>query len=242
MTEQISANTNPTEQPEASAVDANAIQSADVSAEPTPSLTPELKQLLGRPPLLISEDETLYWKIFEQLAALVHPRDFVEWIYVKGFVDRHWETGWYRSAKIELLNLGRKHALADIARKLIDHKRGDYLAQVHRLSTNWFVDPKVREEFREILKLMRLTEDCIPAQALANNVDKYRVLEGLDAGATTRRDASLRALDRRRLELSPPGRTKEVGIMAIDKGADEPVTGGPSLVPQVESADGGDRS
>ena len=179
-----------------------------MSAEPTPSLTPELKQLLGKPPLLISEDDTLYWKIFDQLAALVRPSDFLECLYLKGFVDRQWETRWYGLAKTGLLNLGRKPAIAEIARKLIDRNRNDYLEQVDRFSTKWFVDPKVKQEFRELLKLMGLTEDCITAQALANSADKYRVLDGLDASATARRDASMREFDRRRMELLPPRRAK----------------------------------
>jgi hypothetical protein len=238
-TEQNSANSVETEEPTALAVEANANQSADVGTEPNPRLTPELKELLGRPPLLINEDETLYWKTLDQMATLVRPRNFVEWIYVKGFVDRHWETGWHRSAKTGLLNLGRKYAVAEIARKVIDNKRKDYLDQVHRLSTNWFVDPKVKQEFRELLKLVGLTEDCIPAQALVTHADKYRILDNLDANATARRDAALRELERRRMEARRVQNTKD---KVVDDGrSDKLAKAEPRVTPEAGADNGGEQ-
>jgi hypothetical protein len=248
MTTKNSDHTNAIADSATSADEADTIQNTSAGSPGNVVLTPEWKQLLGKPPLLIGEDETLYWKIFDHMAALEQPCDFVEWVHVKGFVDRHWEAGWHRSAKTELLNLGRKQALADIAHKVIDHKRKDYLEQAHRLSTNWFVDEKVKKEFSNILTLMGLNEDCISAQVLVSNADKYRMLEALDAGTTNRRDGSLRELERRRAVSSSPRGEKdekdEKGEPAhlVDRHADIGNADEPTPATQAKSTDGGDQS
>jgi hypothetical protein len=50
----------------------------------------ELRALLGPPPVLRTENQEHYEKIFEQLAEVWQPRDFMEVILLKEFADAIW--------------------------------------------------------------------------------------------------------------------------------------------------------
>ena len=66
----------------------------------------ELKELLGPPPILSSEDGKAYDEIAARLMECIEPRDFMEQLLIKQFVDSTWDT--MRYARHKTLGIERK--------------------------------------------------------------------------------------------------------------------------------------
>src|SRR5262245_54185822 len=63
----------------------------------------EIQKILGKPPLLLHEDENLYFTLLNRIADAIQPTD-LEWLWVKDFVDLSWEVMRLRRLKAALLN------------------------------------------------------------------------------------------------------------------------------------------
>jgi hypothetical protein len=73
---------------------------ADVRA-PVPT---EVRDLLGKPPLLATEDQNEYEALLAELAHEVKPSDVIEWLWVKDVADLTWEIIRYRRIKAAYVN------------------------------------------------------------------------------------------------------------------------------------------
>jgi hypothetical protein len=76
---------------------------SEVTKSAPPKIPPEIRALLGPPPLLISEDPAAYEALLATFGAKMRPTDEIEWIYLKDCVDLTWEIQRYRRAKAGII-------------------------------------------------------------------------------------------------------------------------------------------
>lgn len=67
------------------------------------SSPPDLKALLGPPPLLDGEDAGAYDALYEKIRATVAPCDVLDEIWARDVVDNFWETLRLRRLKVRLM-------------------------------------------------------------------------------------------------------------------------------------------
>ncbi len=54
-------------------------------------LPDDIAEFVGPPPILHGDDPQQYDSVFSRVAAVVAPRDAIEWLWVKDFTDALWE-------------------------------------------------------------------------------------------------------------------------------------------------------
>jgi hypothetical protein len=59
----------------------------------------EIRNMLGEPPLLATEDPNQYDALLTELAREVRPSAFIEWLWAKDIADLTWDTIRYRRIK-----------------------------------------------------------------------------------------------------------------------------------------------
>ena len=78
---------------------------------PSAPSPPDLKALLGPPPLLDGEDADAYDALYRQIRTAIAPRDFIEEIWARDFVDNLWETLRLRRLKVNLMRASAHEGL-----------------------------------------------------------------------------------------------------------------------------------
>src|SRR5215472_3123239 len=98
------------------------------------SVPPHIRALFGDPPLLSTEDPTLYWEMLDRFAAFVEPKNICEWFWTKNIVDLNWEIGRLRRYRVLLIESERerKRKNAEIEPAL-EHADDRSLAWLDRL-------------------------------------------------------------------------------------------------------------
>ncbi len=159
-----------------------------------PKLSAEVRALLGRPPVLISEDPSAYETMFANMAAAVMPRDAMEWILMKDCVDLSWEIRRIRLAKAGIVDVTRKEALRSILESILeeDERTGrDRIPAADIKADGWYNDPSAREALLAHLAKHGLEEEAITAQAFAIRSRELEKLDNMLASAERRRYAML---------------------------------------------------
>jgi hypothetical protein len=128
---------------------------------------------LAPAPLLAHEDPAAYHLLLKQVADEVKPRDFIEEILVRGFVDDAWDAFRYRRLKAALLN-----------------ERGPF---PHHASIERYGCWQGRRESPN-----SLSGEALMALALDENLDAIERIEQLTALAEDRRADALREIERHR--------------------------------------------
>jgi hypothetical protein len=71
-------------------------------------ISTEIREMMGAPPVLATEDTEAYEQMFARFAAAIHPKDFIEWIWVRDLTDARWEIRWYRVLKALVIQEGHR--------------------------------------------------------------------------------------------------------------------------------------
>jgi hypothetical protein len=79
---------------------------------PSASPPPDLKALLGPPPLLDGEDAGAYDAFYGQIRTAVAPRDVLEEIWARDVIDNLWETLRLRRLKVSLMRASAHEGVA----------------------------------------------------------------------------------------------------------------------------------
>jgi hypothetical protein len=103
--------------------DANALVETHVPAEIRTPVPTEVRDLLGKQPLLANEDPNHYYALLGELAREVKPSDLIEWLWVKDVADDTWEIIRYRRIKAAYVNGQFKAALARHLLPALQHDR-----------------------------------------------------------------------------------------------------------------------
>ena len=113
----------------------------------------EIRDVLGEPPLLATEDPNQYDALLTGLARDVRPSDFIEWLWVKDIADLTWDIiryrrikasyvdGRFRSALVDQHDLDNQRLLDAAVDKLeviermlasVEHRRNNALQEIER--------------------------------------------------------------------------------------------------------------
>jgi hypothetical protein len=160
-------------------------------------IPPEIKRLLGKPPLIQGEDPERYWESMGLVAAALKPKDLIDWFWVKEIVDDNWESIRVRQLKGPIIDLESKRALELVLRKILDPAKPTYLQDVENYVSRWFTDASDREKVTQILAQHGLDTDCISAQAFALSERPLESMDRMVATGAAQRDAAWRQINLR---------------------------------------------
>src|SRR5947209_5524860 len=104
----------------------------------------EVRALLGRAPVLRSEDANAYEDFFGSVAEVVGPKDIMEWILAKDYIDLAWEIRRLRLAKAGMIDVARKHALQSILEPILERDNFEHAAdrtlEAAAKADEWYTD------------------------------------------------------------------------------------------------------
>lgn len=199
----------------------------NAGASVTAIIPPHIEKLFGSAPLLIGEDPALYQKLLEELAVGLAPQSIVEWLWVKDVADYSWEVLRNRRFKKGIIDLSRKAAIAEIMRKAISRTKLDRSNLAEKLASEWFSDPKGKDDVKQILDSLGLTEECIDAQALSLCSNTFTTMDDLEGKAIARRDTALRERIRWRAELIQSRKKAADVVVDAEDQVESEQSGGP---------------
>ena len=159
----------------------------------------DVAEFIGDRPIVQGENPQQYDSLFGRLAALIAPRDPIEWIWTKDIADAHWEARRARRFRDEILDLGRFDAMRRVAENLLQQKRcgAGFEKLVEQTVSSWMeADGEVK--MATFLRQYDLDPSAIAAEVFMTRGQPYDHLERIAAAADKRRDALFREIERRR--------------------------------------------
>src|SRR4051812_18735822 len=175
-------------------IESHRLPSVSGQVDPTsPVIPPEVRALLGAPPVILGEDPAAYERLLAEVSVAARPADAIDWLLAEDVVNLVWEAQRLRRLKAGLLNLGRRDTLSDLLDQVLDF--GDARALAGRCLAG---DPAAVREAAALLGEAGLDDDTVIARALARGLDGIVTLDRMLVSANGRRDAVLRELERRR--------------------------------------------
>jgi hypothetical protein len=158
------------------------------------SVPPDIEALFGDPPLLSTEDPTLYRDMLDRFAESVAPRNIIEWLWVKDIVDLSWEIARLRRYRAQQIENARDNQNADI-----EYER----EHADDPDLNFGFQPRP-EQIEARQNATRLDTEADSAGLLIlEHLDTYETVDKLLMAAELRRDRILRELDFRRERIAP---------------------------------------
>ena len=191
----------------------------------------EIRDMLGNPPLLATEDPNHYEALLTELAREVRPSDFIEWLWVKDIADLTWDIfryrrikasyvdGRFRSALVQQLNGALQRAHPDKSALSFDLDR--ILDKANKLANDFIANANTKEKRDKWLKAHGVNAESITATSFDAAVDKLEAIERMLASVEYRRNNALHEIERRRNAL---GR-------ALRQTSDQIIEGEAPLVP-----------
>ena len=194
---------------------ANTSKSAVQSASPKQvSVVPV--DFFGPPPLLEGEDEAAYAGLLERVEEAVKPRDVLEQIATRDFVDITWEILRLRRLREPVIIAGH----ADVIERMLGPIHGYTTAG--RMREAWLRgDGEAIDKVAAMLEQCSYTLDDVHARALAARIDVIERLDRMVAQAEHRRRLVIGELDRRRDALARRLR-EAAGVIDVELGSGKP--------------------
>jgi hypothetical protein len=181
---------------------------------------------LGDPPLVPGEDAKGYDRLLALVADVVDPRDIMEVIWIRDFVDEEWGVLRYRRAMASLINAAKVKALTEALCQLEDYAFDSPGRKAEQLARKWAKgDQAAIEKVNTLLDSSECTEEALIAQALSLKLDDIACLERMILIKEARRDNVLREIDLHRASLTVQLRRISADLKAggYDVIEDEPV-------------------
>jgi hypothetical protein len=166
-------------------------------SEPSEPDRGERAALFGPPRLLDGEDEKVYAQLLREVSNVVAPADIFEEIWVRDIVDLSIEVLRLRRMEANLIAVNAYKGLSETLAPLVGLSQADALAQ------GWAAQkPEVVEEVNKSLKSAGLSIDHSLAQTFSIKLSELERIKQMTALAETRRNATLREIDRHRQTLA----------------------------------------
>ena len=159
----------------------------------------EIRDMLGKPPLLATEDPNQYDALLTELAREVRPSDFIEWLWVKDIADLTWDIMRYRRIKASYVDGRFRFALADQLFWALQRDKRDN--EANKLADDFIANANTKEKRDKWLKAHGVNAESITATSFDAAVDKLEVIEHLLASVEHRRNNALHEIERRRNAL-----------------------------------------
>jgi hypothetical protein len=156
------------------------------------------RSLLGPPPLIPGEKLVDYQELAQRIAATVKPKDMLEEILVRDFVDLTWEIRRMRRLKAGFLTSVQSHGVQRVLTEILSYDEGR-----SALADAWAArDPQAIKQVDDLLSAKGLSMDLAVARALASNIGPFERIDAMISNLEARRNAALRELERRRASLA----------------------------------------
>ena len=166
----------------------------DVERRAFTKLDPELRQILGPPPLYEGESEENYNQLYDRVRRTVLPEDTIEEIWVRDVVDLTWEILRLRRLKAKLMDAAASQGLENILDTL-----GTNFITRGKLIESWASgDTDAKKDVDHLLKKAGFDKATIEAQTLSARLDDFDRIDRLIMQSEGRRNAVLREIDRHR--------------------------------------------
>lgn len=182
----------------------------------TPAAEPAaegLRALLGPAPLLEGEDPAGYKALHDRIVAAVEPKDALEEIWTRDFVDLSWEVLRFRRLKAALMKAAAGEGLVLV----LDSLSAPYALGNPEVAADWMRrEPAAVRQVDSKLTQAGLTRDAIAAQTLAAKLETFEKLDRVIMQAESRRNAAVREIDRHREALAQRMRTANRAIEDAD--------------------------
>ena len=174
----------------------------------------EIRDMLGKPPLLATEDPNQYDALLTELAREVRPSDFIEWLWVKDIADLTWDIFRYRRIKASYVDGRFRFALVQELNFLERDKRAadpdefdlsfdlDRIRdKANKLANDFIANANTKEKRDKWLKAHGVNAESITATSFDTAVDKLEAIERTLSSVEYRRNNALHEIERRRNAL-----------------------------------------
>ena len=169
----------------------------------------------GQPPLLEGEDGAAYFDLLEKVRASVKPRDVLEEIATRDFVDITWEILRPRRMRQPVIVAAYSAALEKILTPSVEFLR------LRSLRDKWLSgDDDAKQKVAEVMERAGLTMTDLQARAIDEKIDTIERIDRMTAQAEHRRRLVIDELDRRRDVMARRLR-EAANIINVDTSADE---------------------
>ena len=171
------------------------------SLEPTASKMMNINQLdeiLGKRPILPSEDHKAYDQLTYKFRAAISPKDIVEEILVRDVIDLTWEVQRLKNYKNQILQLNQGTALEKVFHQIFGYGSGK-----SELIDKWQKgDPEAKEKVNQELTSRGFEFSVVDAMNFRLNIGDIERIDRLIMQAEARRMAHLREVQRHRSFLA----------------------------------------
>jgi len=176
-----------------------------------------LNDYLPPPPLIEGDDPADYEAFQEKCLAAIRPKDAIEHIWLRDFIDYSWESLRFRRMKADLINSSRKEA---VERLYFGCGEGNYsdkpmarnMARGLSASEEDFVN-----EVEELFEDHGIGPETILAEAVSARINDLERIEKLITTYVRRRDNAIRELEKRRAALAKRAREfTDAGFTDVD--------------------------
>jgi len=155
--------------------------------------------LLGEPLLLAGESKLDYEVLLADASDAVKPRNILEQVWVRDFVDHQWSILRLRRHAAALMNASKTSALVAVLKLVLpaaERPESDELASNFTMG-----DEAAIKKVEDILEKAALTSDVLLAEGTAIRIDVIERFDRMAVNAQKWRDAAVREIDRRRLGI-----------------------------------------
>jgi hypothetical protein len=160
---------------------------------PADAVQPTTQSMFGPPALVPGEDRADYEALRARISAAVKPKDFLEEMWVRDVSDQMWDTLRMRRFKANLLTAAKAHGLE----LFLKPGRGIHDAQTATRCWVKGTHSGVQEVNQQLAK-MDANGETLSAFALVAMIDEFERLDRMIANAESRRNATLREIERHR--------------------------------------------
>jgi hypothetical protein len=151
------------------------------------------RALFGPPALLEGEDLADYRRLEASVRAAVTPRDALEEIWTRDFVDLFWETLRLRRLKAKLMRAAAHDGLRKVLQPLVSY------LELLDLVDGWAQrDLEAVARVNALLAQAGLGPEAIAAQTLVAHLDAFERIDHMIMQTEARRNMVLREIDRHR--------------------------------------------
>jgi hypothetical protein len=171
---------------------------------------------IGEFPLVPGEDPVKYRSLYNDIRSAINPKDIFEQIWVADLTNQIWETNRYRRLMAKFVASGEQVGLERILRRLIHGSDGltpisetilkdaSFLNKSQALALEHAQGKKqASEEIRQILRNAGRDWSEVTTEAFAVRASEIQRVAQLLAKAESRRNATLKAVERHRTGLGP---------------------------------------
>jgi hypothetical protein len=128
----------------------------------------EVSSAIGCLPVLHSEDQSMYWALYESIVTVLKPEDQHEYLLIKTIADCDWQTIRYERAKSRIIDLKFKEALKNVLCPLMEKGIIQISAEhdADGLSRDWYADEQTKKAIKDHLFDYELDEGAVEAEAI----------------------------------------------------------------------------